>query len=65
VQFQRLTGVSEDQFSQMCGRLRDRWRRGVLTAKKKSGRPWDIADRDSEGLEDHLLLLLILCIAAM
>jgi hypothetical protein len=38
-----------------CERLRPAWERNVVEAKAKDGRPWGV-----DGLEDHLLVLLIL-----
>lgn len=59
-QFSRLTGVSRAQFEAMLTRPRPLWDREVVAKKKKSGRPWDIADANGDGLADHLLVLLIL-----
>lgn len=53
-QFRRLTGVQPDIFRHMVKRLQPSWDRQEA-AKKRSGRPHDIG-----GLEEHLLLLLII-----
>ncbi len=50
-----LTGVAADRFEDMVRRLRPIWERDVVGAKAKDGRPWGVG-----GLEDHLLVLLIL-----
>jgi transposase len=54
-QFQRVTGVEAPVFLEMVERIRPRWQEQVVDAKDRSGRPWGIG-----GLEDHLLVLLIL-----
>lgn len=54
-QFKSLTGVTPDQFHKMVFLLRPRWKRRVEEPKNRSGRPWGVG-----GLEDHLLVLLIL-----
>ena len=54
-QFQRLTGVEAPLFLEMVERLRPRWHKRVVEPKNRAGRPWGIG-----GLEDHLLVLLIL-----
>jgi hypothetical protein len=54
-QFRSLTGVEPGQFFQMIVRLRPEWERRVARSKNRSGRPWGVG-----GLEDHLLVLLIL-----
>lgn len=54
-QFQRLTGVEPPLFLEMVERIRPRWHKRVVEPKDRSGRPWGIG-----GLEDHLLVLLIL-----
>lgn len=54
-QFQRLTGVEASLFLAMVERVRTRWQKRVVEPKDRSGRPWGIG-----GLEDHLLVLLIL-----
>ncbi len=54
-EFASLTGVAADGFEDMVRRLRPTWEREVVAAKTKDGRPWGVG-----GLEDHLLVLLIL-----
>ncbi len=54
-QFRCLTGVDADTFRQLVERLRPHWRERVVAPKNRSGRPWGVG-----GLEDHLLVLLIL-----
>lgn len=54
-QFHSLTGVRQEQFQDMVLRLESQWQRRVVAPRKKDGRPWGIG-----GLEDHLLVLLIL-----
>ena len=54
-QFQRLTGVEPPLFLEMVKRVRSCWQARVVDPKDRSGRPWGIG-----GLEDHLLVLLIL-----
>lgn len=54
-QFRALTGVEPDVFRIMIERLRPHWRERVVAAKDRSGRPWRVG-----GLEDHLLVLLLL-----
>src|SRR6201985_1077918 len=39
----------------MIERLRPHWRKRIVAAKKRSGRPWRVGE-----LEDHLLVLLLL-----
>jgi transposase len=53
--FQRLTGVEAPLFLAMAERVRGRWQKQVVDTKDRAGRPWSIG-----GLEDHLLVLLIL-----
>lgn len=53
-QFRALTGVSPETFRLMLKRLRPHWRKRVVAPKNRSGRPWGVG-----GLEDHLLVLLI------
>jgi transposase len=53
-QFRSLTGVEAETFHEMVERLRPRWRERVVDVKNRSGRPWGVG-----GLEDHLLVLLI------
>jgi transposase len=55
-QFRSLTGVEAATFVTMVKRLRPHWQGEVLDTKNRSGRPWCVG-----GLEDHLLVLLILC----
>ena len=54
-QFRALTGVEPNVFRNMVERLRPEWRKKIVTPKNRSGRPWGVG-----GLEDHLLVLLIL-----
>jgi len=54
-QFQSLSGVSPDQFRKMVIMLRPHWRQRIMAPKNRSGRPYGVG-----GLEDHLLVLLIL-----
>lgn len=54
-QFRSLTGVRPDQFHKMLSLLQPHWERLVVERKDKEGRPWGIG-----GLDDHLLVLLIL-----
>lgn len=54
-QFQRVTGVEPSLFLDMVEKVRARWQRRVIDPKDRSGRPWGIG-----GLEDHLMVLLIL-----
>ena len=54
-QFRTLTGVEVDTFRKLVDRLRPHWRERIEAAKNRSGRPWGVG-----GLEDHLLVLLIL-----
>lgn len=53
-QFRYLTGVTPNIFQQMARRLRPSWDR-LCRRKNRSGRPWGVG-----GLEDHLLVMLIL-----
>lgn len=53
-QFQSLAGVSPPVFQQMVKRLRSSWERR-MARRNRSGRPFGVG-----GLEDHLLVLLIL-----
>jgi DNA-binding transcriptional ArsR family regulator len=53
-QFRYLTGVSPEIFKQMADRLRPAWER-LRRRKNRSGRPYGAG-----GLEDHLLVMLIL-----
>jgi DDE superfamily endonuclease/Helix-turn-helix of DDE superfamily endonuclease len=54
-QFRALTGVDIDTFYVMTGRLLPHWNKRVVAPKNRAGRPWGVG-----GLEDHLLVLLIL-----
>lgn len=54
-QFRSLTGVDGKTFHKMVERLRPHWRDRIVASKNRSGRPWGVG-----GLEDHLLVLLIL-----
>src|SRR6201986_3373595 len=54
-QFRVLTGVTPDVFQTMIERLRPHWRKRIVAAKKRSGRPWRVGE-----LENHLLVLLLL-----
>jgi len=53
-QFRSLTGVEADTFRKLVERLRPHWRERIEAPKNRSGRPWGVG-----GLEDHLLVLLI------
>ncbi len=53
-QFRGLTGVDPEQFRTMAARVCPYWRR-VEAKKNRAGRPFGVG-----GLEDHLLVLLIL-----
>jgi hypothetical protein len=53
--FRSLAGVEAAIFLKMVERLRPAWREKVVEPKDRDGRPWGIG-----GLEDHLLVLLIL-----
>ena len=50
-----MTGVEPDVFRNMVERLRPRWKEKIVEPKDRSGRPWGVG-----GIEDHLLVLLIL-----
>jgi transposase len=54
-QFQRVTGVTPELFLDMVEKVRLQWQERIVDPKNRSGRPWGIG-----GLEDHLLVLLIL-----
>jgi IS5 family transposase len=54
-QFRSLTGVDVATFDTMIERLRPHWQKRVVAPKNRSGRPWGVG-----GLEDHLIVLLIL-----
>jgi IS5 family transposase len=53
-QFRSLAGVEAETFREMVERLRPHWRERVVDVKNRSGRPWGVG-----GIEDHLLVLLI------
>ena len=53
--FRSLTGVEAGTFREMVKRLRPHWRERIVEPKNRSGRPWGVG-----GLEEHLLVLLIL-----
>jgi hypothetical protein len=53
--FRSLTGVDAGAFHKMVKQLRPHWREQVAASKNRAGRPWGIG-----GLEEHLLVLLIL-----
>lgn len=53
--FRSLTGVDAGTFQTMVKKLRPHWRERVVDPKNRDGRPWGIG-----GLEEHLLVLLIL-----
>jgi IS5 family transposase len=53
--FRSLTGVTPDQFLTMSNKLRPLWKQRIVDRKSRSGRPWGVG-----GLDDHLLVLLIL-----
>jgi transposase len=53
--FRSLTGVDAATFYVMVKKLRPHWRERIVNAKNRDGRPWGIG-----GLEEHLLVLLIL-----
>jgi len=53
-QFRSLTGIEAATFREMADRLRPYWRERIVEVKDRSGRPWGVG-----GLEDHLLVLLI------
>jgi len=54
-QFRSLTGITPDQFRKMVSLLRPHWRERVEEPKDRQGRPYGVG-----GLEDHLLVMLIL-----
>ena len=54
-QFRSLTGIETGTFRELVERLRPHWRKRIVAPKNRSGRPWGVG-----GLEDHLLVLLIL-----
>jgi transposase len=53
--FRSLTGVDAGTFYQMVKQLRPHWRERIVAPKNRTGRPWGVG-----GLEEHLLVLLIL-----
>lgn len=53
--FRSLTGVTPDRFLAMSRKLRPLWKQRIVEPKNRSGRPWGVG-----GLDDHLLVLLIL-----
>ena len=59
-QFRSLTGIEANTFHKLVDRLRPHWRERIVAPKNRSGRPWGVGD-----LEDHLLVLLILCRCAI
>lgn len=54
-QFRALTGVEPSVFTTLVERLRPHWQEQVVAVKDRSGRPWSVG-----GVEDHLLVLLVL-----
>ena len=54
-QFRSLTGIEPYTFLELVERLRPHWRERIEAPKNRSGRPWGVG-----GVEDHLLVLLIL-----
>lgn len=54
-QFRQMTGVEPEVFRAIAARLAPHWEERIVDPKEKDGRPWGIG-----GLEDHLLVLLIL-----
>ena len=54
-QFRSLTGIEPYTFLELVARLRPHWRERIEAPKNRSGRPWGVG-----GVEDHLLVLLIL-----
>jgi len=54
-QFRSLTGVEPETFRLMVECLHPEWEKTVVKTKNRSGRPWGVG-----GLEDHLLVLLVL-----
>lgn len=53
-EFRSLAGVDAKTFGAMADRLRPFWQARIEDTKNRSGRPWGVG-----GLEDHLLVLLI------
>ena len=58
-QFKSPTGVEAGTFRALVERLRPHWQDQIVAPKNRSGRPW------GGGLEDHLLVLLILYLCAI
>jgi len=54
-QFRSLTGGEAGTSRALVERLHPSWQDRVIAPKNRSGRPWGVG-----GLEDHLLVLLIL-----
>lgn len=54
-QFRSLTGVTSDVFRRVVWLLGPHWQERIVASKNRAGRPWGVG-----GLEDHLLVLLIL-----
>ena len=54
-QFRSLTGIETGTLRALVDRLRPHWRERIVAPKNRPGRPWSVG-----GLEDHLLVLLIL-----
>ena len=54
-QFRSLTGNEPYTFLELVARLRPHWRERIEAPNNRSGRPWGVG-----GVEDHLLVLLIL-----
>ncbi len=54
-QFRSLTGIEPYTFLELVEPLRPHWRERIEAPKNRSGRPWGVG-----GVEDHLLVLLIL-----
>lgn len=54
-QFRSLTGVDVATYQTMVKILRPHWRARIVDQKNRAGRPWGVG-----GLEEHLLVLLIL-----
>ncbi len=54
-QFRSLTGVETDTFHALVKYRRPHWRDWIEAPKNRPGRPWGVG-----GVEDHLLVLLIL-----
>ena len=54
-QFRSLTGIEPYTFLELVARLRPHWRERIEAPKNRSGSLWGVG-----GVEDHLLVLLIL-----